>query len=89
MARHAGRPWEFDPAVMHSHMDAFLQRCRDLREVCEVRLLFSPGTPLPVFGGSRGPEVEKALLDIQASFAALLGQLRGLSYDVLDIKATQ
>lgn len=70
-------------------MDAFLQRCRDLLEVCEAQLQFAPTTKLPVFGGTRGSEVEKNIGDIQVAFQTLLGQLKGLKYDILDIKAIQ
>ncbi|WIA13292.1 hypothetical protein OEZ85_006876 [Tetradesmus obliquus] len=64
-------------------------RCRDLLEVCQAQLQFAPGTKLPVFGGTRGAEVEKNIADIQVAFQGLLGQLRGLRYDILDIKASQ
>jgi hypothetical protein len=40
----------------HAHL-ALLQRCNDLLEVCEAQLQFAPRTPLPVFGGTKGPEV--------------------------------
>lgn len=70
-------------------MDAFLQRCSDLLEVCQAQLQFSPSAKLPVFGGTRGSEVEKNIGDIQLAFQGLLGQLKNLRYDILDIKAIQ
>jgi dynein heavy chain len=89
VSRHCAQRWDFDVSSLYSYMDAFLQRCRDLLEVCEAQLQFAPGTKLPVFGGTRGAEVEKNIADIQVAFQALLGQLRGLKYDILDIKAIQ
>ncbi|WIA33430.1 hypothetical protein OEZ86_006562 [Tetradesmus obliquus] len=89
VSRHCAHRWDFDVSSLYSYMDAFLQRCRDLLEVCESQLQFAPGTKLPVFGGTRGAEVEKNIADIQVAFQGLLGQLRGLRYDILDIKAIQ
>lgn len=81
-------PWHFD-APIFSYMDAFLQRCTDLLEVCEAQLQFAPNAKLPVIGGTRGAEVEKNFADIQAAFQSLLGQLQGLGYNMLDIQAMQ
>lgn len=63
----SARPWDFDVSSVFAHIDAFLQRCRDLMEVCEAQMQFAPKMPLPVFGGLRGAEVKKSILDIQAS----------------------
>jgi dynein heavy chain len=45
------------------------------------------GLVLPVFGGARGAEAEKSIRGIAATFLGLLAELRGLSYDILDVKA--
>lgn len=58
-------------------------------QVCEAQLQFAPRTPLPVFGGTYGPEVKKSILDIQESFQGLVRGLKGLTYDILDVKATR
>lgn len=89
VARHCPRHWDFDVSSLYSYMDAFLQRCRDLLEVCEAQLQFATNTKLPAFGGTRGVEIEKNIGDIQVAFQGLLGQLKGLKYDILDIKAIQ
>ncbi|CUG06458.1 dynein heavy chain, putative [Bodo saltans] len=44
---------------------------------------------LPCFGGSKGPEIESQLLDIQRSFKTKMDTLRHLNYDILDVKATK
>ena len=36
--------------------------------MCEAQLQFAPRAPLPVFGGTYGPEVKKSIVDIQESF---------------------
>ncbi len=65
------------------------QRCNDLLEVCEAQLQFAPRTALPVFGGTKGPEVRKSILDIQAAFKRLVDGLRSLDINILDVKATR
>lgn len=89
VARAGGQPWNFNAAPIFSYVDAFLQRCTDLLEVCEAQLQFASDARLPVFGGTRGAEVEKNIADIQVAFKGLLRQLKGLSYDLLDVKAIQ
>ena len=73
-----GRPWEIDETSIFAEIDAFVQqRCKDLLEVCEGQIQFGgkaagdPGSnesTVPCFGGTRGPEIAKSLVDIQKSF---------------------
>ena len=48
----------------------------------------APRAVLPVFGGHNGQETEKSLSEIEATFEAAIAHLRGLEYDVLNVKAT-
>lgn len=45
-------------------------------------------TGFPVFGGARGREISKSLLDIRSSFQKNIQVLQGLDYDILDVKST-
>lgn len=83
------RPWNFDVTSIFANIDAFVQRCRDLLEVCEAQLQFAPKGDVPPFGGTRGPEVTKSVLDIQGTFQKLVAHLKGLRYSILDVKATR
>lgn len=62
-----GNIWDFDESSIFAQIDAFVQRCRDLLEVCEGQIQFarklSGGlkSPIPFFGGLRGPEIAKRL----------------------------
>ena len=89
--------WDLDEAAIFAQTDAFVQRCRDLLEVCRGQVQFcrrrealggAPG-PLPEFGGTRGQEVAKALLQVQAAFDVRVQRLRGLDYDALDVKTAR
>ncbi len=86
--------WDFDEASIFAQVDAFVQRCGHLLEVCKGQEQFlrkdsvtgcAPG-PLPKLGSTKGPGAIKALLEIQASFQSQLDRLRGLKYDILDVK---
>ena len=54
--------WRQAAAVTHGW---FCGVCRDLQEVCEAQLQFAPKAALPIFGGTRGPEITKSITDIQ------------------------
>lgn len=49
---------------------------------------FAPCVPLPKFGGTKGPEIRKSILDIQEGFQKLVLGLRAVRYNILDVKAT-
>lgn len=57
--------WDFDQSSIFAQIDAFVRRCRDLLEVCEGQLQFArkgaggKTSPIPIFGGARGPEIAK------------------------------
>ena len=90
-----GRTWDLDRSSIFAQIDAFVQRCRDLQEVCEGQTQFArriaggETAELPTFGGARGAEVSHQLLAIQATFEKHIATIRGLNYDILDVKATR
>lgn len=66
IARISQTHWNFEAEDRNifAQIDAFKQRCVELLDVCECELQFARrrrGKPseLPVFGGSRGPDIEK------------------------------
>ncbi|CEL98551.1 unnamed protein product [Vitrella brassicaformis CCMP3155] len=93
LARHnPTRRWDFSEGSIFAQVDAFVQRCCDLLEVCEGQLQFAAkarGIELPRFGGARAPEVIKSLNEIETSFLNNVAKLRNLSYYILDVKTTR
>jgi len=89
--RHSKKAWDFETSSIFAQVDAFIQRCRDLLEVCDAQLQFSERAVVPRFSGSRAADIDKSIADIQASFAGVLGDLVRLSrtYNMLDVKATR
>ena len=63
-------------------------RARSSSRASRRRRRASPG-PLPQFGGTRGQEITKALLGIQASFENQIARLRNLDYEILDVKTSR
>ena len=87
--------WALDRSSIFAQIDAFVQRCRDLQEVCEGQTQFArraaggTNAELPVFGGAKGGEVSSQLLAIQSNFEKHVATLKSLNYDILDVKATR
>ncbi|RYY37749.1 hypothetical protein EON62_00895 [archaeon] len=88
--------WNFDYMSIFAQIEAFVQRCRDLLEVCEGQIQFArrslPGggkAPLPSFGGARGPDISRSLQTIEETFNTYLTLLRDISHEILDVKATR
>jgi len=64
------RPWNFQEGAIFPQIDAFVQRCCDLLEVCEGQQQFvisarESAGQVPVFGGTRAPETMKELGGIE------------------------
>ena len=65
-------PGRWRSACVRSRLSMHVRLPRDLQEVCQFQRQFAPATPIPVFGGTRGPEVAKSISDIQASMRGTL-----------------
>ena len=93
--RDVSKHWTFKEASIFAQIEAFTRRCRDLLEVCEGQVQFTRRKPdgsqisMPVFGGTRGPQIFKSLNDNEKVFAIHAEKLRTLDYDALDVRATR
>lgn len=85
------RKFEYDANSVFAEIDAFVQRCNDLNEVCEAQIQFGAKgaseneSGLPAFSGSKGPEITKSLLDIRQQFEKLVLELKNVNYPILDL----
>ena len=89
-------PWDFSEKEIFAQVNSFQLRCHDLQEVCLAQLQFTrrsgPGgapQPLPVFGGSHGPEVVTSLVTIEKEFNKYLSLLTRAKGEVLRVRGTQ
>ncbi|XP_049338447.1 dynein axonemal heavy chain 2 [Astyanax mexicanus] len=85
--------WVLDQISIFALVDAFVQRCKDLLEVCECQQQFArrkegEQMPLPCFAGRQGPEVTRNLLEIEATFDKSLQVLRSVRKGILDVRNT-
>ncbi|KAG4103981.1 dynein heavy chain and region D6 of dynein motor-domain-containing protein [Neocallimastix lanati (nom. inval.)] len=87
--------WDFDQSSIFAQLDAFIQRCKDLLEVCESQIQFArkiengEKKPIPKFGGLKGPKIAKSLADIEVSFEKQLQSLWKIKHYILDVKSTR
>ncbi|XP_030042289.1 dynein axonemal heavy chain 2 [Microcaecilia unicolor] len=91
--RFSDKVWILDETSIFAQTDAFIQRCRDLLEVCECQEHFGrwedgEKTPLPCFLGHRGPQITQNLLEIEETFQKNLQILKVVKKSILDVKNT-
>ncbi|XP_063786889.1 dynein axonemal heavy chain 2 [Pseudophryne corroboree] len=84
--------WVLDQTSIFAQVDAFIQRCKDLLEVCLCQQQFrrwedGQQTPLPCFPGQSGPRITRNLLEIEETFHKNLLVLKSKK-TILDVKNT-
>ncbi|KAJ7313214.1 hypothetical protein JRQ81_004493, partial [Phrynocephalus forsythii] len=89
----SGKGWVLDQTSIFAQVDAFVQRCKDLLEVCDSQQHFArwedgKKTPLPCFFGQRAPEMTRSFLEIEETFNKYLNNLRNVKGGILDVKNT-
>ncbi|KAK7827523.1 hypothetical protein U0070_026729 [Myodes glareolus] len=89
----SSRGWVLDQTSIFAQVDAFVQRCKDLIEVCECQYHFARWEdgkqgPLPCFFGAQGPQITRNLLEIEDIFHRNLQMLRAVRGGILDVKNT-
>ena len=85
------KPWRLDKTTIFAQIEAFIQRCRDLLDLCECQMHFARWenrtlTELPIFGGQRGPIINRMLTDIEVAFDRNLQELRKSQSIILNVK---
>jgi dynein heavy chain len=65
----------------------------NLLKICDCEIHFAnyangDKQPLPIFGGQKGPEITRSLLEISSTFDRHLNELRKVKHTILDVKAT-
>ncbi|KAK2111219.1 Dynein heavy chain 2, axonemal [Saguinus oedipus] len=91
--RFSSRGWVLDQTSIFAQVDAFVQRCKDLIEVCDCQYHFARWEdgkqgPLPCFFGAQGPQITRNLLEIEDTFHKNLQMLRAAHGGILDVKNT-
>jgi dynein heavy chain len=88
-----GKEWKIKSDSIFAQIEAFVQRCNDLKEICEGQIQFArkgSGIVLPKFSGTKGPEIVAVLEEIHDGFKKHLDKIRGSEQEkILDIKSTK
>jgi len=89
---HSGKEWQISHSSVFAQVDAFLQRCHNLLEVCDGQIHFgrkdgAAKRPLPCLGGTKGQEIQASLTGIEQSFVRSLDPLVEIRDQILDVKS--
>ncbi|KAM9425745.1 dynein axonemal heavy chain 2 [Pholidichthys leucotaenia] len=85
--------WVLDHTQFFVVADAFIQRLRDLHEVCDCQHQFArwedgQQRDLPIFTGCNGPKFTSKLLEIESNLDQGLQKLKSLGKGILDLNNT-
>ncbi|XP_062301425.1 dynein axonemal heavy chain 2 [Scomber scombrus] len=91
--KYSPKGWVLDQTSIFVLVDAFIQRFRDLLEVCDCQHQFArwedgQQRALPCFSGCQGPEFTRSLLEIEGNFHRGLENLRTVDKGILDVENT-
>ncbi|ESN99380.1 hypothetical protein HELRODRAFT_66740, partial [Helobdella robusta] len=91
-SKYSKHDWMLDQTGIFAQVDAFIQRCKDLVEVCDCQYHFSRAKDgvkiaLPIFKGQRGGEILRGYLEIESIFEKNLKALIAVKKSILDVKA--
>ncbi|XP_047186413.1 dynein axonemal heavy chain 2 isoform X2 [Scophthalmus maximus] len=89
--KNSSKGWDLDHSNFFVVVDAFIQRFRDLLEICDCQQQFArwedgQQRPLRCFSGCHGPEFTQSLLEIEGTFHRGLQKLQSLGKGILDVK---
>ncbi|CAG5134523.1 unnamed protein product, partial [Candidula unifasciata] len=90
--KYSNHGWLLDKSSIFAQVDAFIQRCKDMLEVCEAQFHFArqmDGNKLemPQFAGQKGNEIIQSLMEIESQFEKYLFFLQSQKKNILDVKA--
>ncbi|KAK7909360.1 hypothetical protein WMY93_014044 [Mugilogobius chulae] len=89
----APEPWDLDSSSIFVIVDTFVQRFKELVEVCDCQHQFARWEdgaqgPMPIFGGCQGPDFTRSYLDLEEKFHQGLQNLSSVGKGILDVKDT-
>lgn len=90
--KYGDQVWNLDRGPIFNHVDSFIQRCRDMIEICEAMIIFgrhdeTEALPKPTFGSSKADEFNKWAERIENMFADSLNDVAEVKGTILDVQA--
>ncbi|KAL1498812.1 hypothetical protein AB1Y20_014117 [Prymnesium parvum] len=80
--------WRFQSNALFARLDAFLERCHDLKELCKTVLQFERLEKIEI-GGNKGRTLSASVAQMHADFQRVLERMTAADYDVLNIEMKQ
>lgn len=73
--------WQLDQGIIFNHVNAFMERLRDLMEICEAMIVFgrldeNEQIEQSQFSGTSGEQLEKIAANVEKKFLDVLNELR-------------
>ncbi|CAM9358663.1 unnamed protein product [Ascophyllum nodosum] len=81
-------PWRVQNKAVFVRLDAFLERCHDIRDVAQTTALFQKLANLEV-GGTKGKAFTTLVAQIHADFCLSLAPIRSTNYNIMDLDAAE
>ncbi|XP_066252128.1 LOW QUALITY PROTEIN: dynein axonemal heavy chain 2 [Euwallacea similis] len=88
------KPWNLDKAPIFNHVDCYIQRCKDMIEICQGMMVFgrhdeAEEIPKPLFGTSKGQQFETWVEKIEKMFNEGLNDIEMVKHRILDVQKTE
>ena len=77
-------PWQIQVNALFSRLDAFLERCYNLLNLCQTITQFLKLERVDI-GGNKGEMLTTSAQEVYRRFMALLAKWQAVGYDVLDV----
>nr|CAI5834494.1 unnamed protein product [Callosobruchus analis] len=89
--RYGESPWDLDKAPVFNSVDGFIQRCKDMIEVCEAMVVFgrhdeTENIEKPLFGTSKGLQFENWVDRIEKMFSDALEDIHNVEFRIFDVQ---
>ncbi|KAI4488384.1 hypothetical protein M0804_005232 [Polistes exclamans] len=81
--------WNIDEQLIFNNINAFIQRCHDIIEICNARIIFERCTKGGTFGGAKGLEYETCCQQIENLFYDHLSNIIAIQDNLLNIQNTK
>ncbi|XP_015182307.1 PREDICTED: dynein-1-beta heavy chain, flagellar inner arm I1 complex-like [Polistes dominula] len=81
--------WNIDEQLIFNNINAFIQRCHDIIEICNARIIFERCTKARTFGGAKGLEYETCCQQIENLFYDHLSKIIAIQENLLNIENTK
>ncbi|KAF7269690.1 hypothetical protein GWI33_017275 [Rhynchophorus ferrugineus] len=91
---HGEKPWDLDKAPIFNHVDSYIQRCKDMIEVCEAMVVFgrydeTDQIPKPLFPTSKGVQFENWAERVEKMFNDSLADIEKVKHIILDVQEAE